>query len=503
MRQRNETALPLQELRENENRARLQRYQAAWAAYTGDPIEYDSGNQVVEAVDALTEGDSVIVPYEQLVVNKSRSFLFGHGIDFEIEEEQDTGSEQSDEGEGESEAQKYLDRVWRYNRKKTLLLKASTNGGVFGHVFIKLQPSRDDEDIPRLIVMDTMNLSVEWDDQDIEAVTSYINTWNTFDADGKPIVRREVVKEVAVGSWTVQQFQADMVGGDGPGPDAFTAIGPALPWPHDWPPIIDCQNTPIPNEFYGWSDIEQSTRRVNRAIDRLMSDMNRIVRLWGHPTLVIEGGNSALIREMIKAGEITFATDSVQVLPGDPASGGAKLNVVKPEADLTASIELYKKLREVFHEITRTPEVATGKTDQVGAISGVALQILYGPLMEATEDKRCTYGDMLEELNRRILDYGGFGEDVQVHNVWSDPLPQDEQAESASLMADHQIGASKKTLLQKRGYDPDKEAANRMEEAEEALEIQQRMIDSGISAFGQTDQSPQQERNEDEEEGDE
>ena len=48
-------------------------------------------------------------------------------------------------------------------------------------------------------------------------------------------------------------------------------------------------------------------------------------------------------------------------------------------------------------------EVSVGKVDNIGALSGVALEILYQPLMELTYVKQMTYGPLLEEVNRRAL----------------------------------------------------------------------------------------------------
>ena len=71
------------------------------------------------------------------------------------------------------------------------------------------------------------------------------------------------------------------------------------------------------------------------------------------------------------------------------------------QSDLTSSLAYYARLKEALHEVSRVPEVATGKLESTGALSGVALQLLYGPLVQATEAKRLTYGEMLTELNLR------------------------------------------------------------------------------------------------------
>src|SRR5204863_7425901 len=83
------------------------------------------------------------------------------------------------------------------------------------------------------------------------------------------------------------------------------------------------------------------------------------------------------------------------------------------------------KVKEALHEIARVPEVSVGKVDSIGALSGVALEILYQPLMELTAVKQMTYGPLLEEVNRRALWIGGRGRDVEVKNQWPALLPGD------------------------------------------------------------------------------
>src|SRR5690606_15610206 len=106
---------------------------------------------------------------------------------------------------------------------------------------------------------------------------------------------------------------------------------------------------------------------------------------------------------------------------------------------------LYERLREALHEVARVPEVATGRMENVGQLSGVALSILYQPLIEKTETKRCTYGDLLVELNRRMLALGGFGEDNITVLHWPELLPGDVLQERQAALLDHQLGVSAST----------------------------------------------------------
>ncbi len=80
--------------------------------------------------------------------------------------------------------------------------------------------------------------------------------------------------------------------------------------------------------------------------------------------------------------------------------GGGESERVRIKGEVGSHLDLSRRLDEAMHEPSRTLAVATGE------LSGLALQVLYGPLVEKTRTKRTTYGDLLTELNRRPLIVG-------------------------------------------------------------------------------------------------
>jgi hypothetical protein len=97
----------------------------------------------------------------------------------------------------------------------------------------------------------------------------------------------------------------------------------------------------------------------------------------------------------------------------------------------------------------------------------LALQILAQPLIEKTEVKRRTYGGLVVELNRRLLDLGGFGPDNVTALHWPEMLAADTMAERQTAIIDKELGVSRDTLLQQLGYDPDLESKKRQSEQAE------------------------------------
>src|SRR5206468_2740079 len=146
----------------------------------------------------------------------------------------------------------------------------------------------------------------------------------------------------------------------------------------------------------------------------------------------------------------------------------ARLYNLEMTSNLGSSLEFLRLVRESLYSIARTPEIALGNMTGVGALSGVALAILFQPLLDKTESKRMVYGEMLENLNARLLVLNGSREsvdDIDCKNTWPELLPRDDVAERQSLQIDDQLGIlSKQTLSDKLGYDLETEVARKKDE---------------------------------------
>ena len=99
-------------------------------------------------------------------------------------------------------------------------------------------------------------------------------------------------------------------------------------------------------------------------------------------------------------------------------------------------------------------------------LSGFALKILYGDLLELTETKRRTYGDGIAELNRRLLALRGGDGTRTAKNIWRDPLPEDKKAHADELDVEvNKLGTtSKQTAAEELGRDWDGTEKPRLEQ---------------------------------------
>lgn len=425
----------------------LQVMHRAWLAYNGQlskPLRVRSGR-----VD-----DNVLANFCRTIVDTSVGYLFGEDVTFSV-----------DESRERNELEKWWDEVWEYNKKGVLLQRLATNGAICGHAFLKI---RIDErhPYPRLVVIDPVNVTVHSAPDDYEDVIKYVIQWNGLDTTTDPkkqiamVYRQTIEYNYESGTWVItdERTRSDR---------ATLMTGWELlaqeEWPFPWPPIIDCQNLPSANEFWGMADLEPDVVMLQEALNRSISNLNRILRIYAHPKMYTKGLNEAQQRQ------ISIDADGMIHLPGQQG----EINVLQTTPDLRASIEFYIKLREAIHQLSRTPEITTGKVDNIGPLAGVALRILYGPLLQKTLQKQLTYGYLLKEINRRLAEIGGFGDNNIPILTWPEIVPSDPVAEGQSLMLDKQFGASDYTLLEKRGYDPEKEAERSSKEAEEGVRRQQ------------------------------
>ena len=145
-------------------------------------------------------------------------------------------------------------------------------------------------------------------------------------------------------------------------------------------------------------------------------------------------------------------------------AGSMKIDNLEMNSDLASSLNFYRTLREAMYEVSLTPEIASGKAKEVSYLSAMAMQILYGPMIEKTNAKQMTYGPFLKELNRRILVIMGIESPEPVNIVWPITFPRDVQVEVATAMNKLQVGFSSDTLVSELGGDPEYERNRRADD---------------------------------------
>lgn len=338
------------------------------------------------------------------------------------------------------------------------LQKIATNASKAGTGWYKIVPRQTLP--PRIVVIDPGKVDAFWDDDDHEDPWAFLIRWAGMTRDGDPMQRRQIIERLTDESWLIRD---EVRVKDA---RAWSPVdGSPVVWDYPWPPIGWWQNLPHEDGFYGQPDLTPETIDLVYKLNSLYTDTKKIIRLHAHPKLVGVG----------------FDADSVQVGPDEMLvlpSKDAELRIIEMQSDLASTMGFLDRVRSTFHETTFFPEVATGKLDNVGQLSGLALQILYGPRSEATEQKRLTAGPAVEAMLNHVFELMGVAA-VATETGWPEIVPSDPVAERQVAEADQRLGASKETILANLGYDAKKELAASQAEAEASLEAQAKAFDAG------------------------
>lgn len=396
-------------------------YKRNWEYYHGDQ------RRTLKVKQGQAD-DNLTINMARYIVDKGAAFLFGKPVEFQLQEGETTPAEQK------------LSDIWDRNRKATLLLKMATLGGIYGHVFIGIIPDYYGAGLARLTLLEAEYVEVSWKGDDVEDAWRYVVSWVEENASGKSEEHeQEIVQDANTKRWGV--FYRIRRDNGSTMPDPNRADIPI--WPYNWPPIIDCQNIPCPGEFYGLSDIEDMDEQD--ALNYIASLTLHTLRYHAYPkTWVVGAGGMS---------SEAFETDEAILFD----SLNAQIHNLEMQSDLAANLNFYDKIKTALMQGARVPDL-NRENLALGAASGFALRIIHGDLLEKTEAKRRTYGDMLIELNRRLLELAGFGSENYCEVIWQDPLPLNATEEQTKDAFELDRGlASKETIRMRRGLDPEAE----------------------------------------------
>jgi hypothetical protein len=432
---------------ENELLERQKAIKQRWEAYHGKhPASLQKSASGVDY--------NVRLNFARTIVDAGVASLFGKDGGVDIEVDQGDGNPDPNVAAAESPAGAYLADFWGDSKsyrqgkksmnKESKLQMLALDGGICGHVFCKLQPEDDPRVPPRLIQLDPQWMIVDTDPDDVELIVQYTYCWTTID-NGRPVARRQRTERDGDG-WMIHDEQAS-------GADWIPRRSPVY-WDYEWSPVHHCQNLPMPNQVWGLSDLEQDVLDLNYTLNGIASDMRKITSLYASPVLFTRLLGNRSTSE-IGPGKVVNADNP-----------NATYELVEMSTPGTFTFELFDRLRDIAHETAEIPAVAAGQLDTIGPLSGAALNILYGPLVNKTTKKRGLYGDMIEEISVHALELGGFS-GVDVNLAWPEVIPENPDAEVQIVAAKQRVGYSQATLIREMGGDPEVEADQRAQERQD------------------------------------
>lgn len=363
--------------------------------------------------------DNVFINYPQTIVDKGVAFLFGDELKISIGTDEDQSGEE------------YIERVWPAEQRAEDLIDAATDGGVFGDAYLKIRINEQGD--LEVLTLDPNNMTVETDPNDYRRALRYICQYDYTDERGAAVKYRE---ETALEGeqWIVRQFESR-------NGTRFVQMGDETVWNYRVAPIFHCKNLPNSKNYYGKPDLTKSVLTLCAYLSRLDSIIGKIVRVHSSPKPWARG---------LQKQDLQMGVDDVLFLGANPE---AALGLLEMKGDLAGAIAFRKQLRECLAEISHIPEIAASKTENLGQLSGRALKILYGPLIDQTKKKQRLYGAMIKRVITALLEVGGF-KDLEVKVQWADPIPSDPKEEAEIALLQKQFGVSEDTLQKQRGFDP-------------------------------------------------
>ncbi len=231
--------------------ARLSEYRVAWNYYKGQqpaPLKLKPGQP----------NDNLLINLYAYAVDKGVSFLFGKELTFDLDGAQTA----------ETPAETYLAQVWAKNKKTTFLQKVALNGALNGHCFVEIDP-QGPQGVPRLINLAAEYVRPFWDPDDIEKVLWYKIQYTGVDRDLKRVtVKRLIERDEASNTWLISRYEQRE------NAPTFTRVSEMV-WPYPFAPIVDWQNLPMPNEYFGAQDIPQVAGQ--NGINFVASNLQRII----------------------------------------------------------------------------------------------------------------------------------------------------------------------------------------------------------------------------------
>lgn len=442
--------------------------------------------------------DNIRQNYTGLVIDRSISMLLGQDVVFDLPGEPAKGT---DGKPVDQPNQKYIDAVWKANKKKILLHELGQFASIHGTGYVKIVPeaveSRDEPGVmlPRLIALDPAYLTIDTLPEDIGTVLRYTITYTVTIA-GKERNRKEVherqyipvnekglavgqgekVSGMLEGNWVIEDWIMD----DG----GKWQLIRSEPWEYEFPPVVHFKNLPMAGAVYGKPDVSPDVIELQDRNNFVASNINRIIRYHAHPKTW--GYCSQQSKQSWGADEM--------VIFGSPE---AHLENLEMQSDLESSREFLLNLRQSLFDITRTVDISS-LADKLGALTNFGLHVLFMDALNKCRSKQELYGEALVEINHRLLALAGITPDDGGEVVWPDPLPVNESEEIAGLGFDLNNGlCSKETASIERGYDYEEEQERISESMEAEEDIGSRIMSmfdkgqgGGNGGFGQRQRKP-------------
>jgi hypothetical protein len=342
---------------------RLNRYSMNWAMYLGHHYSYR--RQTGESQIAL----NYYRAFTDFVIN----FTFGKGVQFRSPKET------------EAIVPDLLERVWEVdNNKATVLWEIGQQGTVSGDCFIKVAYEEEYKDPAgrihpgrvRVLPLNSSFCFPEFHPHDRERLIRFklkYRFWGTsLEGTRQVFTYTEILTDDII-----EEYINDELIDSRPNP-----LGTI--------PVVHIPNVRISGSPWGLSDCNDIIS-INRTYNETATDVADIVNYHAAPVTVIIGAKASQLEK-----------GANKVWGGLPKEARVE-NLEGGAQGLKGAMEFMALLKRSMHEMIGVPESALGQAMPVSNTSGVALSIMFQPLMNRYHQKIVQYAYGLERINELIL----------------------------------------------------------------------------------------------------
>jgi len=342
---------------------RLNRYSLNWAMYLGHHTSYR--RQAGET--------QMVFNYYRAFTDYIINFSFSKGVQFRSPKQT------------EGIVPDLLERVWEVdNSKQTVLWEMGQQGSVSGDCFVKVAYEEAYQDPTgrfhagkvRILPLNASFCFPEFHPHDRERLIRFklkYRFWGTsLEGTRQVFTYTEILTDDII-----EEYINDELIDSRPNP-----LGTI--------PVIHIPNVRISGSPWGLADCYDIIP-LNRTYNEVSTDIADIVNYHAAPVTVITGAKASQLEK-----------GANKVWGGLPKDAKVQ-NLEGGAVGLKGAMEFLAIIKKAMHELTGVPETALGQAQPISNTSGVALSILFQPLMNKWHQKTAQYARGIQRINELIL----------------------------------------------------------------------------------------------------
>lgn len=417
-----------------EHSPRLQAYLSCKKLYDGLSVRRNPTTQAYEE-------KVLAVDHARTVVEIGADFLAGSPVTFTISKEEEGGKEIPDEA-----LTKIANEIWERSGGEAKFLPQAIDGGIKGDACVVLVKGKDER--VRLRWVDPSIAFPEFDAHDCDRLLELIIGYEVRKEDGS--------KGEYIQRWTPGKVVTEI---DDRETGEQVTFNPELC--DGGIPAVWIRNLGLPGEKFGRSDIAFLKELVERYDHANSKDLD-IVDYYSSPHLKFKGVKKSDVEQGKIGNKTAFYFKD-----------GGDVDFLEWAGNAPAVKDSLDRMRQDLSEMAQVPSIAFGRLDEGvkgGDVSGVALRIMYAPLLAKTRRKRASWGPALERVMAFAVSFevGAVVEVEKVNINWQDPLPTNVKEDWETAGLQKEAGVSENQVLRERGYDDDQITQMEEEKTQEA-----------------------------------